>query len=214
MLNDNQKRILQLFQASSFLVDKFYFTGGTALSECYLQHRYSDDLDFFSFEKHDSLEVHSTVQNWSEQLKLTINSRTVENTQIYFLTFPDKSELKVDFAYYPYKNVGEFTKLGNTSVDSLLDIAVNKITVIGQRNDIKDFVDLYFLFQKFSVYDLFNYSNVKFRRDYDMLLLAADFSKISTFDYLPRMIVNLKLEDLKTYFENLSAKLGFSVTSK
>ena len=25
----------------------FYLTGGTALSRCYLQHRYSDDLDFF-----------------------------------------------------------------------------------------------------------------------------------------------------------------------
>ncbi|GEM_PF-2621830 len=25
----------------------FYLTGGTALSRCYLQHRYSDDPDFF-----------------------------------------------------------------------------------------------------------------------------------------------------------------------
>jgi hypothetical protein len=25
----------------------FYLTGGTALSRCYLNHRYSDDLDFF-----------------------------------------------------------------------------------------------------------------------------------------------------------------------
>ncbi len=25
----------------------FYLTGGTALGRCYLQHRYSDDLDFF-----------------------------------------------------------------------------------------------------------------------------------------------------------------------
>ena len=27
---------------------RFYLTGGTALSRCYFNHRYSDDLDFFT----------------------------------------------------------------------------------------------------------------------------------------------------------------------
>ena len=31
----------------------FYLTGGTALSRCYLNHRYSDDLDFFVNEAPD-----------------------------------------------------------------------------------------------------------------------------------------------------------------
>ena len=39
-----QDEILRLVQ--SLNVD-FYLTGGTALSRHYLQHRYSDDLDFF-----------------------------------------------------------------------------------------------------------------------------------------------------------------------
>ena len=31
----------------------FYLTGGTALSRCYLKHRYSDDLDFFVNDHND-----------------------------------------------------------------------------------------------------------------------------------------------------------------
>lgn len=30
----------------------FYLTGGTALSRCYLNHRFSDDLDFFVNDDH------------------------------------------------------------------------------------------------------------------------------------------------------------------
>jgi len=39
-----QDEIMKIIQRQE--VD-FYLTGGTALSRCYLNHRYSDDLDFF-----------------------------------------------------------------------------------------------------------------------------------------------------------------------
>jgi len=47
ILNNRQSLILEEFQKSDFLTSKFYFTGGTALSEVYLKHRESVDLDFF-----------------------------------------------------------------------------------------------------------------------------------------------------------------------
>lgn len=39
-----QDKILQIVGDNN---EKFYLTGGTALSRVYLNHRYSDDLDFF-----------------------------------------------------------------------------------------------------------------------------------------------------------------------
>lgn len=39
-----QDQILKVIQQCD---TEFYLTGGTALSRCYLDHRYSDDLDFF-----------------------------------------------------------------------------------------------------------------------------------------------------------------------
>lgn len=44
----------------------FYLTGGTALSEFYLQHRYSDDLDFFT-RKDEPLQ--DDFQAFTEQIK-------------------------------------------------------------------------------------------------------------------------------------------------
>ena len=47
ILTDNQKSLLARFGASQ-LCGSFYLTGGTALSAVYLQHRLSEDLDFFT----------------------------------------------------------------------------------------------------------------------------------------------------------------------
>lgn len=48
ILTKNQQALLHLVAGNGYLRDRFYFTGGTALSAYYLKHRYSDDLDFFS----------------------------------------------------------------------------------------------------------------------------------------------------------------------
>jgi len=50
ILTEEQKRLLRHFSRSD-LRRSFYLKGGTALSACYLFHRVSEDLDFFSREK-------------------------------------------------------------------------------------------------------------------------------------------------------------------
>ena len=47
----------------------FYLTGGTALGRCYLNHRYSDDLDFFvnnhkEFKKQCSTAINALKSRW------------------------------------------------------------------------------------------------------------------------------------------------------
>lgn len=51
ILNAIQKQVLNQIKKSAFLRNNFYFTGGTVLSEFYLQDSYYDDLDFFSLTK-------------------------------------------------------------------------------------------------------------------------------------------------------------------
>ncbi len=48
ILTDHQKKVLELMGKESYFTRRFYFTGGTAPAEFYLQHRFSEDLDFFS----------------------------------------------------------------------------------------------------------------------------------------------------------------------
>ena len=86
-------------------------------------------------------------------------------------------------------------------IDSIRDIATNKLLTINQRNDIKDFVDLYFLLKHFTIWDLIYGVKEKFRREMDMVLIASDFTKAEEFDFLPKMLVPLELSELKDFFK-------------
>lgn len=213
ILTPTQEQVIDIIKGIPFIVKGFYFTGGTALSEYYLQHRYSDDLDFFSFLKFDGEALMAAVQTVIDKTGGTYTSFNVESTYVYNLHFPNGEKLKMDFSYYPYKPIELLTVDGGLSISSEADIAINKIVVVSQRNDVKDFVDLYFLLNKYPVLDLLDLSSRKFRRDYDAMLLASDFTKVNSFSFMPRMIKQVGLEDLKSYFLNLSESLGIRATS-
>ena len=140
-----QEIVLGEIKKNSFLQSSFYFTGGTALSSLYLHHRYSDDLDFFSRKKFDAQKIYTILQDWGKKYNFVFNSRLVDIVYICNLTFENKTSLKLDFAYYPYKRIETGNLVEGINVDSLLDIAINKLLTISQRDEVKDFVDLYFL---------------------------------------------------------------------
>lgn len=203
-----QKIILGEIAKNEFLRSNFYFTGGTALSYCYLHHRYSDDLDFFSQKKFDTQTILILLEDLSRQYHFTYKTRFVEVVLISNLTFNNKAELKLDFSYYPYKKMEKEIEINGLKVDSLLDIAINKLLTISQRDEVKDFTDLYFLLQKFSLWDLQYGVKTKFNMEVEPHLLASDFLKVEDFEYLPRMIKPLTVEKLKSFFREQAKELG------
>ncbi len=208
-LSNSQKIILDCIAQDDFLTEVFYFSGGTALSEFYLQHRESIDLDFFSFEKYDAQNILSRVESWSNKLHFSIESRYIEPTNIYFLTFTNGKKLKVDFVHYPYKQLGEHTLYnGKLKVDSKLDIATNKLLTTTQRLEVKDFVDLYFLLQEYTIWDLINAVQIKFNIEFEPYVLGADLMVVDEFNYLPKMIKPLELSELQSFFHKLAEHLG------
>ncbi|OGG26939.1 hypothetical protein A2960_02220 [Candidatus Gottesmanbacteria bacterium RIFCSPLOWO2_01_FULL_39_12b] len=192
----------------------FYFTGGTALSEFYLQHRYSEDLDFFSENIFDHQLILSMMNNLKRKYKFRFESESVEQVYMFYLEFQSGIQIKVDFNTYPYKRLKKGSLINGIYVDSLLDIAVNKLLTITQRNDIKDFVDFYYLEPKFGIWDLIEGVSVKFQMELEPWFLPTDFLKIEDFPALPKMIKPLKLSDLKTYFRARAKELGAKVTAK
>lgn len=203
-----QQLIIDEIGKSDFIKKNFYFTGGTALAAIYLHHRLSEDLDFFSEVKFDTLEILNVVTEWSKKHKFKIRSEENEAVRIFFLRFPDGEILKVDFGYYPYIRLETGQTINSIKVDGLLDIAVNKLQTIHQRSEVKDFVDLYFLLQKFTVWDLIEGVQIKFHLDLDPYTIAADYLKVKNFEDLPKMLVTLKLEDLKSFYIEKAQKLG------
>lgn len=215
LFTPEQELIFHQIGKSEFLKSNFYFTGGTALSCFYLGHRYSEDLDFFTEKKFEEKEILSEMSLWAKENNFTFKHELREAVYIFTLTFPNKTNLKIDFGYYPYQRVEKGLVYEGVVIDSLLDIAINKLTSVNQRSQVKDFVDLYFLLDKFTMWDLIEGVRVKFRLELDPWLLSSDLAYIvEKFTYLPKMIKPLTLEQLKKFFREKALELGRRAVTK
>jgi predicted nucleotidyltransferase component of viral defense system len=141
-----QKRVLDLFAQSS-LKKKFYWTGGTLLAFLYLHHRRSNDLDFFSDQPFTYNQIIGFIRSLKKKLKLPqIDEKKIFDRQEFLLY--DKQKLRLEFVYYPHPRVKKRRLWKGIWVDSLPDIAANKLMSYFDRNDPKDLFDLYFLLKK------------------------------------------------------------------
>lgn len=209
ILTSKQQLILDKVKKSSFIQKNFYFTGGTALSEFYLKHRYSEDLDFFSENKFEIDDIRFEISKWAKETRFTYKSFQRGFVYFFILNFNDKKSLKVDFGYYPVRRIEKGKTIKDIAIDSLLDIAVNKFSAIHQRSASRDLVDLYFLLKKFTIWDLVAGARVKFNLETDPWILSSDLEfAAKDVKTLPRMIKPLKLISLKKYFRNLAKQLG------
>jgi len=188
----------------------FFLTGGSALAEFYLQHRYSDDLDIFTTIPEAFRQVDPIVRDIATRLSLRVReSRRVADFAQYFLegdAYPG-AVLKIDCVRDINVQFGEKVKHGSVIVDSLIDITTNKICAILGRTEIKDFVDLYFLHREIlplaHVFPLAKRKHVGLE-EYGW---AQAFSRVRALAMLPRMIKPITLEELRTFFEAQAKQL-------
>lgn len=211
-MGKKQKIIFDAFRGNRKLSSIFYFTGGTALSEFYLKHRESLDLDFFTQNEFDSQIILEAVQSWSKKYRFIIKSSFIDPTYIYILNFKDGEQLKIDFARYPYPQLNKPKSHDGILVDSFLDLAANKLLLINQRTEVKDFVDLYFILKKFNFWELRDAVKTKFNVEIEPFLAAADFMKVADFEIMPKMYKKLDLETLKKFFQTQAKNLGSQFT--
>ena len=209
IITPEQKLILDQIRQTEFIKNQFYFTGGTALSEFYLQHRYSEDLDFFSENDFDYKEILSLLKEWAEKFHFVFRSDPKKVVKMFYLKFENGNGFKIDFGYYPYKRVEKGLGKDGLTIDSLLDIAINKLSTVNQRSSVKDFVDLYYLFNEFTIWDLIEGVKIKFRQELDPWLLSSDLAYVvEEFEEMPRMIKPLTLDELKNFFREKAKELG------
>jgi len=130
----------------------FYLVGGTALA-IHLGHRESIDLDFFSG-KDFSL----------EKLKKEIGSigRYVLANEAEGTLDGMLDDVKVTFLRYEYPLLFPLVDFDGTKLADERDIAGMKIDAISSRGSKKDFVDLYFLLEKYSLSELFSFFEKKY----------------------------------------------------
>jgi predicted nucleotidyltransferase component of viral defense system len=146
LLTPEQIRFLLAFKDSP-LVESFYLTGGTALSAFYLQHRQSEDLDFFSWEAVAVEGIIGFIKSIPEVVKIHYDRKF--DRKLFLLEQREGHFLKVEFTTYPFPPLEQATLVEGVRVDSLLDILANKIMALTDRRDAKDYIDLYWAWQVF-----------------------------------------------------------------
>lgn len=149
---DSKTRQVLIKIRETQVLENFYLAGGTALS-LILGHRKSIDLDFFSssFPKFEILVA---------KLK-TLNPKVINQDKGTLDLYIDG--VKVSFLEYKYPLVGDFLEFDQVKVASLEDIACMKLSAISSRGSKKDFIDLYFILQKFSLGELLDLFEKKFK---------------------------------------------------
>jgi len=209
ILRPEQALVLNALAKEDTITRAFYFTGGTALSDVYLQHRDSVDLDFFSEKPVDQLIIKALLTTLFQPEQISFDVQYVEPVMMCFLKFPNGHTLKVDFAQYPYRQIEESKKfIGKLRVDSLRDIATNKMQAITQRHEVKDYVDFYYLLKHFTFWDLRTATAEKFHTDVEPFYFSSDLLAVDDFTFLPKMYTDLTLETLKTFFREQAVMLG------
>lgn len=124
---------------------QFTLVGGTALS-LQIGHRRSIDLDFFTQQDFEAASILQHLIDEGYALNIRHNKGQTLIVEI--------SGIKVDFVRFRYPFYEKMIEINGIRMAHLKDIACMKIDAITGRGRKKDFCDLYFLLQYFSLTEI------------------------------------------------------------
>lgn len=222
ILTPLQRRTLSSFFHKGLGERGFYLTGGTALAEYYLHHRYSDDLDFFT-RKQGSLEQDfQQILDLIPSLGLSLTSKNPKSAEhlVLFVKADDgQDNLKIEFARdVPAQMAPPIVREGIVA-DSFEDIATNKICAIlgRQPSEPKDLYDLYFILKEsqFTLDYLITRAREKdalLDSEEGVLMLAANLLHVQNVKLMrelePRIVRPISAEQLRNFVLPLAVELS------
>lgn len=148
--------LLDLFNIP-IINQQFALAGGTSLA-LQIGHRKSIDLDFFS-EKSFSVDELESELRFSGLTDIVIKNKNRR------MLFTQIGGIKCDFVNEPAKILESYTKLENSFLYSIPDIAAMKLHTICGRGKRKDFFDIYCLLQQYSWEQLLDFFEKKYASD-------------------------------------------------
>lgn len=196
----------------------FYLTGGTALGKFYLKHRFSVDLDFFSTDSFKITDVTNLIGEAKKHIRFSsFDFQQSFNRNMYQLRFPKDVFLKVEFTYFPFMPIEKPKDYDGLLVDSLLDIAVNKVFTITQQARGRDYYDLFVIMgkTKWKLTDLLKKARIKFDWHIDYLQFGAQLLKVESFlDDSILIDGSVNQEKVVDFFKTLSTDFQKEILKK
>lgn len=216
ILYPHQTTLLSLFFTSPF-GKSFFFTGGTALAAFYLKHRESQDLDFFSLKPFDTLAFSTTMQEIADKTRSTmsISIRSQTYNEIFLENKKEGWTQKIDIVQEQPKHFGEIKYIDNIPVDSLINIATNKILAVFGRLEPKDYIDLFFIFTKtnLSFDEMFTLAKQK-DTGLSEFYFANTIADVDKFETLPKIRIPFDKKVFVQFYKELSHKLFLKIKPK
>ena len=120
----------------------FYLTGGTALSRFYLDHRYSDVLDFFSHEINSFGDAVRVIRSDLGDTFTSVISEIDKRDFKRLLVKDADLTLKIDFIGDRSPRVGIPEDRDGRYIDTVRNILSNKIGAVLSRDEARDVVDI------------------------------------------------------------------------
>jgi predicted nucleotidyltransferase component of viral defense system len=136
---DLMELLRKLIKVEQF--SNFFLVGGTSLS-LQIGHRNSIDIDLFGDQEID-IDLFTDILNDFGKTEIKQSSKNILITDI--------NGLKVDFVNYRYPLLAKPLEIESIRMLSKKDIAAMKLNAIAGRGSKKDFIDLYFLLNDFSM---------------------------------------------------------------
>jgi hypothetical protein len=143
----------------------FCLVGDTALALQY-GHRISYDLDMFSTNRFSTDDIQNMLYNAGiENIKLMSKSKSIITLNV--------NEIKVDFVNYRYPFLEKPKEVNGIRLAEPKDINAMKLAAITGRGRMRDFIDLFFLLQKFSLKDMICFYTQKYQDGSDFLVVRS-----------------------------------------
>ena len=185
----------------SKLLKEAYLAGGSALA-LHLGHRYSLDFDFFTQKHFDS-------ETFAKQLKKIGNfqkSQLLDDTILGIF-----NTVKFSLFHYDYPLIAKLHDFLRIKIADPKDIAAMKLESIVGRGNKRDFIDLYFLAQKYQLEEIFSFYNQKYKilaNEIYTILKAISFFADAEKTQMPKMIKKVSWSKIKRFFEKEAVRLG------
>jgi hypothetical protein len=210
IITDLQREILLIFSTIPDS-DMFYLTGGTALTEFYLAHRKSFDLDIFTTEK---AFVIPFSRAFEDEIKKVFQIKVIRRLETFveFEVSGKDEKTRVQIALdSPFRFENPVDSDIGTKVNDYTDLIVDKLLAFFGRAEPRDAVDLFFILKDEDFWKLTKLAKGK-DPGFDLYWMAIALKKVKNFPdeinlWPVDMIKEVNPKEIKTLFSKLAIEI-------
>ncbi len=193
-VNKGTLELLKSLMEQDFLSD-FNLVGGTALA-LQIGHRISIDLDLFTDKEFNPSEIRAQLEQKYKLIDIIENKTGItqkieypENTNIF---------IKVDIVKYSYKLINLPIISEGIRLLSKEDIIPMKLAAVSNRGSKKDFYDIYFLLQEYTLKEMLSLFEKKYSNyNHFYVIKSLTYFEDAEKDLNPKLLKKCTWDEVK-----------------